>query len=191
MTSRLYVLLLALLLGACAGQEAAELRQATMAVGSQATGDGSTYVAELARVEQFLATPARGQVTFRLDQSRNLLHYELSVDNLHSATSSHMHLAQPSAGARQDTSGDPHGPVVAFLLNFVPGGISNDGVLAAGTIGPSDLKGPLRGRPLEDLIALIEQGQAYVTVHFLQRTAQNKVFCCPDGLRGVVRPVKL
>jgi hypothetical protein len=189
MTSRLPALCLAILLGACAGQDTAEPRQATVAVTSHAADDGPTFVAELARVERFLATPARGQATFRLDREGRALHYELSVENLTSATSSHMHLA-PGAidiagGNRRNPPEDAHGPVVVFLLDFVPGGVSGDGVLARGTIGPDDLMGPLRGRPLDDLIELIEQGQTYVTVHFLQRTAQRGAFCCPDGLRGL------
>lgn len=194
MTSRLPVLCLAVLLGACAGQEAAEPQQATAAVTSHASGDGPTFVAELERVEEFLATPAQGQATFRLDPGDGALHYELSVENLRSATSSHMHLApgatDSGGGARRNPSKDAHGPVVVFLLDFVPGGVSSDGVLAKGTIGPDDLKGPLRGRPLEDLIELIVQGQAYVTVHFLQRTARYGMVCCPDGLRGVVHPAQ-
>ena len=194
MTRRLPVLCIAILLGGCAGQETAEPRQATVPVTSHAAGNGRTFVAELARVEQFLATPARGQATFRLDPGDRALHYELSVENLRSATSSHMHLApnatDAASGGRSSPSEEAHGPVVVFLLKFVPGGVSEDGVLAKGTIGPDDLKGPLRGRPLDELIDLIEQGQTYVTVHFLQRTARNSVFCCPDGLRGVVRPAQ-
>jgi hypothetical protein len=188
------VLCLATLLGACAGQEATEPPQATVAVTDHARIGAENFAAELARVEEFLSTPAWGRATFRLDRESRVLHYALSVDNLESATSSHMHLAPgalgPAGGGGASPSQDAHGPVVVFLLDFVPGGLSSDGVLATGTIGPNDLKGPLRGRPLEDLIALIEQGQAYVTVHFLQRTARNSVFCCPDGLRGVVHPVQ-
>jgi hypothetical protein len=192
--SRLPALFLALLVAACAAQQTVGPRQATVAVTDHAALRGQSFVAELARVEEFLATPAWGQATFRLDPKGRVLNYALRVDNLYSATTSHMHLAPdalgPAGRGRQSQPDDAHGPVVVTLLDFVPGGVSRDGVLATGTIGPNDLMGPLRGRPLDELIELIEQGQAYVTVHFLQRTARNSVFCCPDGLRGVVRPAQ-
>jgi hypothetical protein len=190
MTKSLPGLCLAVLLSACAGQETGEPRQATVAVTSHAAGDGRTFVSELARVERFLATPARGQAMFWLDRAGRALHYQLSVGNLRSATSSHMHLAPSTTdiagSARQSPSDDAHGPVVVFL----PGGVSSDGVLARGAIWQGDLKGPLRGRSLDELIELIEQGQTYITLHFLQHTAQSSVFCCPDGLRGAVRPAQ-
>jgi hypothetical protein len=43
-----------------------------------------------------------------------------------------------------------------------------NGVLSKGTSAASDLKGPLTGKQLSDLVNLIKSGNAYVNVHTTQ-----------------------
>jgi hypothetical protein len=53
-----------------------------------------------------------------------------------------------------------------------------NGELTDGFITSADLMGPLQGRQMSDLIALMQNGTAYVNVH----TEQN-----PDGeIRGTI-----
>ncbi|WP_119279679.1 CHRD domain-containing protein [Calidithermus roseus] len=99
---------------------------------------------------------ARGNALFGLSAEGSELHYKLIVANIENVVASHIHLGP--AGA--------NGPVVAFLYGpAAPGGGRTDGVLAEGTITAANLVGPLAGRPLGDLIAAMEAGNAYVNVH--------------------------
>ena len=59
-----------------------------------------------------------------------------------------------------------NGPVTAFLFGPVPaGGGRVNGEIARGTITASDLIGPLAGMTLDDLLAEMVAGNAYVNVH--------------------------
>jgi hypothetical protein len=73
--------------------------------------------------------------------------------------------------------------VVAFLYPeapppiLIPGGFS--GVLAEGDITAADLRGPLAGLTIQDLVAEMVAGNTYVNVH----TVEN-----PGGeIRGQIR----
>jgi hypothetical protein len=157
------------------------------------------FTAELAPIPEIAGTRPRGEASFWLNDEGTSLRYELSVENLGSATSSHLHVVPPADIWRSAHHQNPpapqgaHGPAVAFLLKFVSGGIPGEGVIARGEIEPSDLIGPLKGRPMSALAGLLENNQAYVTVHVLQEMPSGRTFCCPDGLRGTisVRPETL
>jgi hypothetical protein len=126
-----------------------------------ANNGGRTFVAHLSGGEEVPAvdTLATGQAIFRLSKDGTVLHYRLIVANLENTRMAHIHLAP--AGA--------NGPVVAWLFPSAPPAtlISGrfSGVLATGHITAEDLVGPLAGMSLDDLVAALEAGNAYVNVH--------------------------
>jgi hypothetical protein len=102
---------------------------------------------------------AQGQANFKLSKDGTVLEYKLNVANIHNITQAHIHTAAPGM----------NGPIVAWLYPSVPPqqqipGRFN-GTLAEGTITSANLVGPLAGRPLSELIAIMENGNAYVNVH--------------------------
>jgi hypothetical protein len=105
-------------------------------------------------------TQAEGQAIFQLSNDGTTLHYKLNVANIENVTQAHIH---------RNPSGTGNGPIVVWLypsappLQLIPG--RTDGQLAEGEITAANLTGPLAGKPLGDLIALIEAGQTYVNVH--------------------------
>lgn len=100
---------------------------------------------------------ATGQATFKLNKAGDALGYRLNVANIENVTAAHIHLAE--AGA--------NGPVVVGLYEGPAPG-RTQGRLARGTITDADLKGPLAGQTLDDLLEAMEAGDAYVNVHTSQ-----------------------
>jgi hypothetical protein len=104
-------------------------------------------------------TRAQGQAIFQLSSDGESLGFKLIVANLVDTLQAHIHIGPPGA----------NGPVVAFLYpegpppQLIEGAFS--GVLARGVITADDLRGPLAGASMADLIAEIENGNAYVNVH--------------------------
>ena len=190
---------LAILLSACAApREPAQPAAVVPEVEKQEAapsivGGTGVYRAELAATE-FAADPAaRGQARLWLNEDGSSLHYQVTVAGLGPATSVHMHLTA-AAGSRQSVEHysqqlqpeDAHGPVVVTLMKFKRDGIGGDGVLVKGKIAAADLAGPLKRQPLSRLVAHLDRGEAYVTVHIRQSLASGQSFCCRDGLRGRV-----
>ena len=120
---------------------------------------------------QFTASPMRGgnehpatdshgagTATFRLSDDGTSLDYRLIVANIADVTQSHIHIG-PASG---------NGPVVVFLFGFVAGGVTQNGVLAEGTITQANLiPRPAIGfgGTMAELIAAMRAGNAYVNVH--------------------------
>lgn len=116
-------------------------------------------------------TISTGFVQFRLSDDGLRLHFRLTIFNLLNFTQAHIH-----RGAR-----DENGPVVAFLFGPVTRGISVNRGVVRGTLTRNDLVGPLQGRPLSDLVSLMNRGLTYVNAH----TTQN-----PGGeIRGQIRRI--
>ena len=98
--------------------------------------------------------------------SQDLLDYQLSLSNLNGVvTEAHIHSG--STGT--------NGPVVAnlkvggaFASASAGDGSASASTSSAGTISSGDLKGPLAGKHVSDLIKLIEGGKAYANVHTRQ-----------------------
>jgi hypothetical protein len=103
-------------------------------------------------------TGAQGQAIFHLSQDGSALSYKLIVANIDDPFAAHIHVAQVGVA----------GPVVAFLYPGPAIAGRFDGVLATGTITAGDLKGPLAGHPLSDLIAAMASGNTYTNVHTAQ-----------------------
>jgi hypothetical protein len=99
--------------------------------------------------------------------------FQLNVANIENVTQAHIHLAP--AGV--------NGPVVVWLYPAAPPAVlipgRSNGVLAAGVITEANLVGLLADQTLDDLIAEIETGNAYVNVH----TSQFP----PGEIRGQIR----
>lgn len=125
-----------------------------------AASPGDRYTAHLAGAFEVpaVATVSTGQALFSVNPDGSL-HYKLIVANLEDTLQAHIHLAPIGQ----------NGSVVAFLYpsgpppQLIPGRFS--GVLAEGDITDADLRGPLLGQTVADLIANIEAGNAYVNVH--------------------------
>jgi hypothetical protein len=108
-------------------------------------------------------TDAVGVATIRLSTDRTELSYRLIAANIDDVTQAHIHCGSPAVA----------GPVVAFLYGFQLIEGTFQGVLATGTITDADVI----ARPdspacpggvsadLDDIIAKIRSGEAYVNVH--------------------------
>ena len=106
-----------------------------------------------------ISSSAQGQATFRVAADGSLIQFRLNIANIENVTMAHIH---------QGPSGE-NGPVGAWLYPATPppqliAGRSA-GVLSAGVITAANLVGPLAGQTLDDLIALLAAGNAYVNVH--------------------------
>jgi hypothetical protein len=119
------------------------------------------YRAQLsgAEVAPPVKTEATGGALFDFSPDVKSLHFTLSVKNLVDITAAHIHL-----GAK-----GKEGPVVATLYPLggsppVKAG-KFSGNLAKGVITAANLEGPLKGKPLSDLLQEIQSGNAYVKVH--------------------------
>lgn len=148
---------------------------AAAALPVSALGQGKNFVAPLSGDEEVPAveTQARGLAKFQLSADGSELEYRLIAANIEDVLMAHIHLAP--AGE--------NGGVVAWLYpdspppQLIEGRF--DGVLATGTITSDDLVGSLAGQTLDDLLAEMEDGGAYVNVH----TTDN-----PGGeIRGQIR----
>jgi len=118
----------------------------------------STYTAQLSAAQEVPenASLARGAAVFMLSADGAALDYRLIVANLENPIAAHIHIAPEGQ----------NGAVVAFLFGPGPAGSGRtSGVLATGTITAADLVGPLAGASLDDLVELLESGEAYVNVH--------------------------
>jgi hypothetical protein len=100
-------------------------------------------------------TKTTGDATFVLGKDGKEIEYVLNIKNIENVTAAHIHAGKKGV----------EGPPVAGLF----GGPKKDGkfsgVLGKGTIADKDLKGPLAGKTLADLIKMIKDGEAYVNVH--------------------------
>jgi len=105
-----------------------------------------------------VSTDAMGSASFMLSDDMESMSYSIYVDGIVDAQASHIHWA--AAGE--------NGPVVVNLFptdqfSSVTGETS--GLLAEGTITAADLVDQLEGMTLNDLIAGIMDGTAYVNIH--------------------------
>ncbi len=97
-----------------------------------------------------------GHSVFTLSKDSASISYQLWVANTDKILFAHIHLAAPGK----------NGDIVADLLtrqNPATGLVN--GLLKEGVIKKEDLKGPLAGKPLSDLIKALETGNAYTNIH--------------------------
>jgi len=111
-------------------------------------------------------TQATGRIKIVPNPQQTALDFQISLSDLNGVvTGAHIH--RGSIGT--------NGPVIATLntgnafagaLAYTLGsGSGSTSTSVGGTITSADLKGPLAGKQVTDLIRLIEDGKAYVNVH--------------------------
>ena len=127
-------------------------------------------------------TDGIGAAVFRLGSDGTELHYALVVAAIDNVTQAHIHVG----GA------DENGPVVAFLFGAqneegaftgaLDNGVTENGILATGTVTADDLVGPLEGASLDELVQRMRQEAAYVNVHTTQNPAgEIRAQIAPSG----------
>src|SRR5919199_2173407 len=99
-------------------------------------------------------TKASGVAEFTVTGA-NSMSYKVTVNNMEKVTAAHIH---------QGKVGE-NGPVVVTLFKTDSPSATTNGDLSQGTIASDKFEGPLAGKPLSDLINLINNGNAYVNVH--------------------------
>jgi hypothetical protein len=131
---------------------------------------GQTFKAVLTGKDEVPAvtTKAKGEAIFKLSKDGKELTYTLKVKGIENATAAHIHAGK---------MGEDGGVVVGLFKGPKEGMFS--GELSKGTITDKDLVGALAGKTLDDLVAMIKSGGAYVNVH----TAKNK----PGEIRGQLK----
>ena len=110
-------------------------------------------------------TDAFGDAELEIQEGDDEIEYFVDVRDIIDVTAAHIH-----EGAEGEV-----GDIVATLYSDSASG-EIDGELTSGVLDASDLEGPLAGQDIDDLVQLIDDGEAYVNVH----TTAN-----PDGeIRG-------
>jgi hypothetical protein len=113
-------------------------------------------------------TNASGFAELAVEDGGNSVEYDIVVIKIDRVTQAHIHQGNSSEA----------GPIIATLFNASTPIGPTTGELTDGFITSANLVGPLQGKQLSDLIALMQNGTAYVNVH----TEQN-----PDGeIRGTI-----
>lgn len=132
------------------------------------TAQPTNFVATLSGDQEVppVETRAHGVAKLQLDASGTELSYRLAVSRLEGVTQAHIHCG----------TADVNGPVVAFLFALMPGGVDIEGVLASGGITDADViarpdspECPGGVEDLDDVVARLEAGEAYVNVHTLDQ----------------------
>jgi hypothetical protein len=112
-----------------------------------------------------VSTSGTGAGVFRLTNDETALEYALLVARVDDATMAHIHLGGEEENGPPVVwlfgSEDDEGTLVAPLEQ----GVTENGLLATGTITESDLVGPLADSSLTDLVDEMERGNTYVNVH--------------------------
>jgi CHRD domain len=111
-------------------------------------------------------TDATARIRLIANSQQDALDYRLSVSNLNGVvTGAHIHRGTAAT----------NGPIVAnlnvggtFASASAGDGGASTSTSTGGTITSADLKGPLAGKQISDLIKIIEDGQAYANVHTRQ-----------------------
>ncbi len=120
-----------------------------------------TYTARMDGAQNLpepVKTAATGAVELRVGADGQSIAYRITVDRLANAASADLHLGPATSNGPLVVKFWPHGGTEPKHGEF-------SGVLAEGTLGTSDLTGPMGGAPLADLLDELKAGNVYVNVH--------------------------
>jgi hypothetical protein len=122
----------------------------------------STHASGTFEVPAHEDSQGQGQAIFHLSEDGSSLEYKLIASNIDNVFMAHIHANVPGQ----------NGPIVLWLYPTTtpnqpadPGAGRTDGVLVTGTATAANLTGPLTNHSLSDLIALMDNGGAYVNFH--------------------------
>jgi CHRD domain len=146
--------------------------QTTMMMENQTMMENPDFDARLTGASEVppVQTNASGfaDLDVEMEDGQRVVDYHLYVSNIDRVTQAHIHQGNSSE----------NGPIIVPLFNASAPTGPVTGQLAEGHITPANFVGPIQGMQLDDLIALMQNGTAYVNVH----TEQN-----PQGeIRGTV-----
>lgn len=119
---------------------------------------GKTYGATLTGAEEVPArtTTATGKAQFEISADGASVTFTVTVDSITNLVAGHIHIGKKGE----------NGPVVVSLVPAgQPGNGKKTGNVAQGTFKASDFSGSLQGKPLADLVAAMDAGNAYVNLH--------------------------
>jgi hypothetical protein len=165
------IIIIIVLVATCGdSNEGATTTTTTAGESTSTTLGAATYTAKLTGEESVppVETDATGDFLLSYDPNDGTLTYTLEVNGLNS----------PSVAAIYEGAPGDAGTAVYTLFAGPAEEGDFSGVLGQGTIDERDLTGSLEGATLGDLIALIKDGQAYVSVG----TTKNPV----DAIRGQI-----
>jgi hypothetical protein len=151
---------------------------------SSSSSSGDQFSARLSGDNEVppVSTDATGRIRLVVNSQQDPLDYQISLSNLNGVvTGAHIHSGGSGTNGPIVANLNVHGAFASASAGAGGGGGSaTTSTSTGGTIASADLKGPLAGKQISDLIKLIEDGKAYVNVH----TDQN-----PDGeIRGQLAP---
>jgi len=159
---------------------AAAVTATAIAGPSSSSSSGDQFSARLTGDNEVppVDTDATGRIRLIGNSAQDAVDYQISLSNLNGiVTGAHIHRGSAGTNGPIVANLDVHGAFAsASAGGNGDGGSATTSTSTGGTITSADLKGPLSGKQISDLIKLIEDGKAYVNVH----TDQN-----PDGeIRG-------
>lgn len=137
-------------------------QSATMSAMNEASASNSTFSTSLSggnEVPDAVQSDASGNAYFKVNEDSTKIYYTVDLAKADSVIMSHIHYG---------TSKD-NGPVAVWLYpesqkpSLMAGPIN--GKLISGVITDSTLTGPMKGKPVLDLIHAMEHDSAYVQVH--------------------------
>jgi hypothetical protein len=128
------------------------------------------FIATLTGVGEIppIISNATGVANFELNDDVDAISYSIEVEDIEGATMAHIHQGSASE----------NGDVVVLLFNGTESTDLEEGTLEEGDFTSEDFVGPLQGQNMSDLVALIQNGQAYVNI----RTESNP----PGEIRGTI-----
>jgi Cu/Zn superoxide dismutase len=150
---------------------------------SSSSSSGDQFSARLSGDNEVppVNTDATGRIRLVVNSQQDPLDYQISLSNLNGiVTGAHIHSGGSGTNGPIVANLNVHGTFASASAGGGGGGSASTSTSTGGTIASADLKGPLAGKQISDLIKLIEDDKAYVNVH----TDQN-----PDGeIRGQLAP---
>ncbi len=164
------IILIIVLVTTCGGSGDEETTTTTNGDTTNTTLGAATYQADLTGADSVPAveTDATGTLNMDYDAEARELNYSLNVEALDA----------PSVATIYEGAAGDSGTAIYTLFAGPAEKADYSGVLAQGTIDEANFTGSLEGGTIGDLIALIKDGKAYVSVG----TTANPV----DAIRGQI-----